>query len=156
MSADAAMIPNMMVNPIHDQNLSLRAIGRIPRAVVTVVRSIGSSRDDPASTRAVTHSIHFLRFSLIADMRMIPWFTAIPVNAINPIPNGSENLFPVRISQTITNGSDIITEYRTMSGCEKLLNWSVSMANMTIIAIKNADKTAMISSLFDSFSHHFT
>ena len=100
----------MIVNPIPDQNLSLRAIGRIPSAVVTVVRSIGSRRDDPASTSAVTHSIHFLRFSLIAEMRMIPWFTAIPVNAIKPIPNGSENLLPVRRSPIITNGSAIITE----------------------------------------------
>jgi hypothetical protein len=62
----------MIVNPIPAQNLSVSAIGSIPRAVVTVVRSIGSRRDEPASTRAVTHSIHFLRFSLIAEIRMIP------------------------------------------------------------------------------------
>ena len=72
MSADAAMTPNMMVNPIHDQNLSLSAIGSIPSAVVTVVRSIGSRRDDPASTRAVIPSIHLFRFSLIAEIRIIP------------------------------------------------------------------------------------
>jgi hypothetical protein len=104
------MTQKMIVNPIPDQNLSRSAIGSIPRAVVTVVRSIGSRREDPASTSAVIPSIHLLRFSLMAAMRMIPWLTAIPVKAINPIPNGSEKLFPVRRSPTITNGSDMITE----------------------------------------------
>lgn len=72
MRNEADITPNMIVNPIPDQNLSRRAIGRIPRAVVIVVRSIGSRRDDHASTRAVIPSTHFLRFSLIAEIRMIP------------------------------------------------------------------------------------
>lgn len=63
----------------------------IPSTVVTVVRSIGSRRDDPASTKAVIPSMPFSRFSLIAAIRIIPWFTAIPVKAINQIPNGIEN-----------------------------------------------------------------
>jgi hypothetical protein len=90
-SREADITPNMMVNHIPDQNRSLRAIGKIPRAVVTVVRSIGSRRDEPASTRAVIPSIHFFRFSLIAEIRIIPWLTPIPVKAMNPIPNGREN-----------------------------------------------------------------
>lgn len=70
--SDADMTQKIIVNPIPDQNLSRRAIGKIPSAVVTVVRSIGSRRDDQASTRAVIPSIPFLRFSLIAAIRMIP------------------------------------------------------------------------------------
>jgi hypothetical protein len=67
-----AIIPKIIVNPIPDQNLSLRAIGSIHKTVVTVVRTIGSSRDDPASTSAINPSIHFLRFWFIASMRIIP------------------------------------------------------------------------------------
>lgn len=40
-----------------------------------------------------------------------------------------------------------------IAGCEKLLNWSVNIANITMTAMKNADITAIISSLLASFSH---
>lgn len=69
---EAAIIPNIIVHPIHDQNLSFSATGIIPTAVAIVVSVIGSSRDDPASISAVNHSIFFARFILIASIRMIP------------------------------------------------------------------------------------
>ena len=59
---DAAIITNNIVNHIPDQNLSRRAIGRIHSTVVTVVRVMGSNRDEPASTSAVNQFIHFWRF----------------------------------------------------------------------------------------------
>jgi hypothetical protein len=52
----------------------------------------------------------------------------------------------------MTKGSAITTEYRITAGWEKLLNWSVRMANITMTAMKNADTTAMMSSLLASFS----
>ncbi len=147
-----AISPKIMVNPSPDQNLSRRAMGRIQRAVVRVVSIIGSRRLDPASTRAVNDSIHFRRLILIASIRIIPWFTAIPVQAINPIQNGRENGLSRARSHTITNGSDIITEYRTITGWEKLLKSRVKRAKIAKIARKKAVRTAMIKSLFSAFS----
>jgi hypothetical protein len=59
------------VKPIHAQNSSLSAIGRIQRAVVTVVRVIGSRRLDQASTNAVNDPIHFLKFIFMASTKII-------------------------------------------------------------------------------------
>jgi hypothetical protein len=104
------IIPNMIVNPSPLQNLSRSDIGSVPRTVVRVVRRTGSSRDEPASTRAFIPHIHFLIFSLIADISTTPWFTHIPVNATNHIPNGRENGLSVIKRPIITNGRAITTE----------------------------------------------
>lgn len=53
----------------------------------------------------------------MASIRMIPWLTAIPVNAINPIQNGMENGLSRRRSPIMMNGKAMTTEKMMMNGC---------------------------------------
>ena len=150
---DHANKPKTIVNHNHAQNSSCRAKGRTQKTVVRVVTIIGCNLVFHAEITEWTESIHFSRFLFILSINIIASFTTTQVRAINHIPNVIEYGFHVIYSQILTQSKAKITEYNTIAGCAKELNWNTKILKIKNIDIKSDFIVDTIKSIFSSFSH---
>ena len=115
MIVEARSIPEIIAPPNPRHNGFDKVIGKSPKTVHNFVRTIGSSRDAPASASASANGICSCKLIFILSTINIEFVTTIPNSDKIPIRAGNDSGVPVSANATKTLDTASGITIRTMA-----------------------------------------